>query len=396
MSIKYDLTAIEALELFLDGKECGMPESVLTKYENEIGVKINIAVREFAAKYFHMIPNSGKTRIGDFHLIHVGNDLRIDDLLVIGYDDDSRYAVQTSDEDDPLICFGRVYGENIEWRVTELRLKDFLIKVTAEGLSQYCEAAFSDTPTDIAQILKKFGADINLIECKGGWGFSICFNDERQELAVILHGDGELKNAAVYVKTSNELERAPFGGNTNDELKQFFEDEFYINSINCNYEYALMINTERIKRTKESGAPATQRAELERLSARCLWTLGRYDEAQKLLNSAAAAFTNSLINTYTALSNMLGERGETVKSNEAFNAVLTLSELSGNYDNLGMLYQTQGQKLDKDMATIDKAIELYEKAILCFRRMPKPNKHDIARTQQLKGEAVRRKKELEK
>lgn len=48
MSVKYNLTAAEALELFLGGAECGLPESLLTKYEKEIGVKIHIAVREFA------------------------------------------------------------------------------------------------------------------------------------------------------------------------------------------------------------------------------------------------------------------------------------------------------------------------------------------------------------
>lgn len=344
-----------------------------------------------------MIPNSGKSRIGDFHLVHVGNEMRIDDFLVISSDGNAQYAVLSPDNrDNPPVYMGRRCGENIEWSVTQLHLEDYLAKVIADGLSPYCQTAFADDSDDIAQIVQMFGADVNMLEFGGKWGFSLCFNDEMQALAVFLQGDGELKNAGVYAKTSNGLERIPFGGNTNAELTEFFEAEFYGNSINCNYEYALMINSERIKRTKESGAHATQAAELERLSARCLWAVGRFDDAEKLFNSAAAAFANSLIHTYTAMSNMLSECGKVEKSEKAFDAVASLSELAGDYDALGMLYQTRGQRLDKDIATIDQAIELYDKALDQFKKMPRPNKHDIARTQQLRGEARRRKKEFEK
>ncbi|MGN1107922.1 MAG: hypothetical protein ACI4RK_00950 [Oscillospiraceae bacterium] len=395
MSITYNLTATEALNLFLGGAECGLPESLLAKTEKEMGAAIHPTVREFAAKYYYLIPNSGRTRVGDFHLAHVGSEAQVDDLLVIGRDDTAQYAVLSPDSRvDPPVFMGRRNGENIEWSRTGLHLEGFLAKVIASGLSPYCEAAFGEKPDEIAQIAEIFGADVKQLDLGSEWGFPICFNEERQELAVFLWGDGELKNAAVYVQTSNEIERIPFGGNTNAELKEFFEAEFYGNSINCNYEYALLINSERARRSKDSGAPATQTAELERLSARCLWALGRFAEAEELLNSAAAAFTDSLIHTYTALSNMLGECGEAEKSEKAFDAVAALSELAGDYDALGMLYQTRGQKLDKDISTVDRAIELYDKAIEQFQKMPRPNKHDIARTQQLRGEARRRKKEM--
>lgn len=393
----YNLTVQKALELFLGGAECGLPESLLAKTEKEMGAEIHPTVREFAAKYFYMIPNSGKIRIGDFHLVHVGNAMRVEDYLVISSDGNAQYAVLSPDSrENPPVYMGVRKGDDVVWSVSRLHLQDYLARVIAEGLSPYCEAAFGDNPEDISHIAKVFGADLDKLEFSDEWGFSLCFNEQRQELAVFLRGDGELKNAAVYAKNSYGVERIPFGGNTNAELKEFFEAEFYGNSINCNYEYALLINSERIKRTKESGAPATQAAELERLSARCLWALGRFDEAEKLLDSAAAAFTSSLIHTYTALSNMLGECGEAEKSEKAFDAVAKLSELAGDFDALGMLYQTRGQKLDKDMATIDRAIELYDRAIEQFQKMPRPNKHDIARTQQLRGEARRRKKEMEK
>lgn len=394
MPIQYNLTAAEALNLFLGGAECGLPESVLAKTEKEMGAEIHRTVRGFAAKYYYLIANSGRSRIGDFHLVHVGDEMRVDDFLVIGHDGGAQYAVLSPDSrENPPVYMGKRNGDSIEWSFTQLYLQDHLAKVIAEGLAPYCEAAFGNDPEDIAHIAEVFGADVNLLEFSGEWGFTLCFNEERQELAIFLRGDGELKNAAVYARTSNGVERIPFGGNTNAELKEFFDAEFYGNSINCNYEYALLINSERIDRAKQSGAPATQAAELERLSARCLWALGRFDEAEKLLNTAAAAFTDSLIHTYTALSNMLGECGDTEKSEKAFDAVAVLSELAGDFDALGMLYQTRGQKLDKDIATIDRAIELYDKAIEQFQKMPRPNKHDIARTQQLRGEARRRKKE---
>lgn len=397
MSVKYNLTAAEALELFLGGAECGLPESILAKTEKELDAAIHPTVRKFAAKYFHMIPNSGRNRIGDFHLVHVGSGAGVDDYLVIGSDGGAQYAVLSPDSrENPPVYIGRINGDDVVWSFSQLYLEDYFARVIAEGLSPYCEAAFVDNPADIEQVAKIFGADLDKLEFNGEWGFAVCYNEERQELAVFLRGDGELKNAAVYAQNSQGVERIPFGGNTNAELKESFEAEFYGNSINCNYEYALLINSERIKRAKESGACATQAAELERLSAKCLWALGRFDEAERLLNSAAAAFTDSLIHTYTALSNMLSECGRAEESESAFDAVAKLSELAGDYDALGMLYQTRAQKLDKDIATIDKAIELYDKAIEQFQKMPKPNKHDIARTQQLRGEARRRKKELSK
>lgn len=395
MAVKYNLSAEEALKLFLGGAECGLPESVLSKTEKEIGAKIHPVVRKFAAKYFYMPVNSGRTRLGDFHIAHVGNETRVDDYLVIGCNNDTLYAVLSPDSrENPPISVGRIDGDTVSWSLSPFMLHDYFCMVIAEGFSPYCEAAFGDNSEEIARIAEIFGADLNKLEFDSDCGFSLCCNDERQELAAFFYNEGELKNAAVYAATQNEIERTPFGGNTNEELKRFFEDEFYINSINCNYEYALLINSERLKRTKESGAFKTQAAELERLSARCLWALGRYDEAEKLLNSAAGAFSGSLIGTYTALANMFDEAGDSEKSDKALDAVMTLSELSGDYDSLGMMYQSRAMKLDKDMETIDRAIELYEKAIEMFQKMPRPNKHDIARTQQLRGEARRRKKDF--
>lgn len=397
MSVKYNLTAAEALNLFIGSSECGMPESLLAATEKEMGAKIHPAVREFAAKYFYMPTNSGKSRVGDFHIVHVGNEKQVDDFLVIGYDESATYAVLSPDSrENPPVYVGRDNGGAVEWSRSRFMLHDYFCKVIFEGLSPWCEAAFSGEPEEIAQIANIFGADVNQLEFGGEWGFSLCYSEERQELAAFLYGDGGLKNVMVCAKSPGGVEGVPFGGNTNAELKRFFEEEFYGNSMNCNYEYALLINSERLKRVKESGAPETHAAELERLSARCLWALGRFNEAEKLLNHAAEAYTKGLMHTYTALSNMHSEAGNTEKSDKAFDAVARLSELSGDYDALGMLYQTRGMKLDKDFDTIDRAIELYEKAIDMFQKMPRPNKHDIARTQQLRGEARRRKKEMMK
>lgn len=395
MPVKYNLSIDGALELFIGKSECGMPESLLAAIEKEMGAKLHPAVRRFAEKYYYMPANSGKTRVGDFHIVHLGSEARVDDLLVIGYDDRAMYAVLSPDSrENPPVYVGRENGDAVEWSRSRFMLFDFFCKVIVEGLSPYCEAALSGEPEEIAQIAQIFGADVNLLEFGSEWGFSLCYSEERQELAIFLYGDGKLENVMICAKSSGGVEGVPFGGNTNAELKRFFEEEFYGNSINCNYEYALLINSERLKRTRESGAPATQAAELERLSARCLWALGRFGEAEKLLNSAAKSFTDSLIHTYTALSNMHSEAGNIEKSEKAFDAVAVLSELSGDYDALGLLYQTRGMKLDKDISTIDRAIELYDKAIEMFQKMPKPNKHDVARTQQLRGEARRRKKEM--
>ncbi len=401
MSIKYNLSVKEALELFLGDAECGMPETSLARLEKQMGAAIHPTVREFAEKYFYLPLNSGETRLGDFHIAYVWGEVRANEYLVIGYDEDEStiYGVQSPDsrENPPLYIGSHISspeGEAVSWKLSTFTLDDFFGKVIAEGLEPYCQAAFGCEKEDISRIAAIFGADLKELDLGGDRGTSLCYNEERHELAVFRKVNGELKAVWVFAETKNHIERAPFGGNTDAELKQFFEEEFYINSMDCNFEYALTVNSERVKRARDSGAPKTQAAELERLSARCLWALGRHKEAEKLLNSAALAFTQSLTGVYTALSNMYDELGEGEKREKALSAVTTLSELSGDYDSLGLLYLSQGMKLDKDPDTIDRAIELYEKALETFRKMPKPNKHDIARAQQLRGEARHRKKDM--
>ncbi len=399
MSVKYNLTVEEALDLFLGDAECGLPETSLARLEKQMGAAIHPTVRKFAERYFYMPLNSGETRLGDFHIVHVGGEIRLDDYLVIGNDGETLFAVQSPDsrENPPLYIGSHIIspeGDVISWKLSTFTLNDFFGKVIAEGLEPYCQAAFGYEKEDISRIAAIFGADLKELEFNGDWGTSLCYNEERHELAVFRKVNGELRAVWVFAETSNHIERTPFGGNTDAELKQLFEEEFYINSMDCNFEFALTVNSERLKRAKDSGAPDTQAAELERLSARCLWALGRHKEAEKLLNSAALAFTQSLTGVYTALSNMYDELGEGEKREKALSAVTTLSELSGDYDSLGLLYLSQGMKLDKDLDTIDSAIELYEKALEMFQKMPKPNKHDIARAQQLRGEARHRKKDM--
>ncbi len=401
MSIRYNLTVREALELFLGDAECGMPETSLARLEKQMGAAIHPTVRAFAEKYFYMPLNSGETRLGDFHIAYVWGEVRANEYLVIGYDEDesTMYGVQSPDsrENPPLYIGSHISspeGEAVSWKLSTFTLSDFFGKVIAEGLEPFCQAAFGYEKEDISRIAAIFGADLKELDLGGDWGSSLCYNEERQELAVFRKVNGELRAVWVFAETPNHIERTPFGGNTDAELKQLFDEEFYINSLDCNFEFALTVNSERIKRAKDSGAPDTQAAELERLSARCLWALGRHKEAEKLLNSAASSFTHSLIGVYTALSNMYDEIGEGEKREKALSAVTTLSELSGDYDSLGLLYLSQGMKLDKDLDTIDRAIELYEKALEMFRKMPKPNKHDIARAQQLRGEARHRKKDM--
>ncbi len=395
MSIKYNLSVKEALDLFLGDAECGLPETSLARLEKQMGAAIHPTVRAFAERYFYMPLNSGETRLGDFHIVHVGGHIWLEDYLVIGTDGEAMYAVQSPDSrEDPPIYIGSPEGDVISWRLIPFMLNDFFTKVISDGLESYCAAAYGDQEDEFSKITAIFGADLNELEFNGDWGYSLCYNEERQELAVFNMVEGEVKIVWVFAETSNHIERTPFGGNTDAELKQFFEEEFYINSLDCNFEFALTVNSERLKRAKDSGAPKTQAAELERLSARCLWALGRHKEAEKLLNSAAASFAQSLTGVYTALSNMYDELGEGEKREKALSAVTTLSELSGDYDSLGLLYLSQGMKLDKDLDTIDRAIELYEKALEMFQKMPKPNKHDIARAQQLRGEARHRKKDM--
>ncbi len=395
MSIRYNMNVREALDLFLGGAECGLPETSLARLEKQMGAAIHPTVRAFAERYFYMPLNSGQTHLGDFHIVHVGGEIWLDDYLVIGNDGETLFAVQSPDSrEDPPIYIGSPEGDVISWRLTPFMLNDFFTKVISDGLEPYCAAAYGDQEDEFSKITAIFGADLNELEFNGEWGYSLCYNEERQELAVFNMVEGEVKIVWVFAETSNHIERTPFGGNTDAELKQFFEEEFYINSLDCNFEYALTVNSERVKRAKDSGAPKTQTAELERLSARCLWALGRHKEAEKLLNSSALAFTQSLTGVYTALSNMYDELGEDEKREKALSAVITLSELSGDYDSPGLLYLSQGMKLDKDLDTIDRAIELYEKALEMFQKMPKPNKHDIARAQQLRGEARHRKKDM--
>ena len=137
MSVKYNLTADETLNLFLGGVECGLPESLLSGTEKEMGAAIHPTVREFAAKYFYMPVNAGKSRVGDFHIAHVGDEMRVDDYLVIGYDGGMLYAVLSPDSrENPPVTIGRIDDSTVRWSLSGFMLQDFFCKIIVEGLAQ--------------------------------------------------------------------------------------------------------------------------------------------------------------------------------------------------------------------------------------------------------------------
>ena len=156
---------------------------------------------------------------------------------------------------------------------------------------------------------------------------------------------------------------------------------------------------------EQAGAKELELEEHYRLAGRCLWALERLDEAQEWYDKAGEAVeksgdTEKIAEFYHTMGNFYADTKQWDKSDEMYGMeiALRLEHFPDDVYHIGMIYRTKAQFLDDADGDPDRVMELCELALEQFQKDPHDSgcKYEIARVQQLRAKARKRKKELTK
>lgn len=417
MAVLYNLSPLKAMELFYDGERRGVWKGDFIKNEKERGLVLPPELREFLENYAYLEINEGGE--GKFKLFHpdgIGGVLLNDDeegdihLLVIGVLNELWVAIRMDECDYLRIVFGEKSDDGTIWTPSD--------NGTLEGMyavmfcSQLYRSAdsyvFEDMP-EIDAVLKKHGADKSLILPGEGsvQRISLCFDEESGAfITADFSEDDQIEMLHVVPrKTCGQRKAEKYATVSLDELKVLFDGEFFGNALHCDFEHALEIKLEIIGRLEKSGADDLELYEHYRLAGRCCWALKRLDEALEWYDKTGAIVERlgdpeKLAEYYHTLANFYADNGQREKSDELYDKQLAILRENSPDDvyHIGMNYLSRAQFLDSALGDPERVIELCDLALEQFRQNPHDSgcKYEIARTQQLRGGARRRKKELDK
>lgn len=428
MAIMYNLDPITALDIFYDGEHHGVYRGDFIKNEKKHGLVLPQLLREFLERYGYLSVNEGG--VSAYKLFHPdgmaqfslhgenGEDIK---LLVCGAlivpkkgaeselesnpETELFYIGVRPDTPDLQMAMGQNSDDGMDWWPTGRTLEGLLRMMFVSVIFKSCDSYVFEEKSEIAAVLKHHGADVSRMSYSGEWA-SVHFNDESGEFLVTEFDEtnGEMiRLHAVQINSVGGAEEnlAAF---TVDELEELFGAEFYGNALHCDFERALRLQTEIISRLEAEGADELDMLIHYKLAGRCLWELKRLDEADiqyaKMMDIAerhASDDPKELADAYSALGNYYFDIGRVDESDQLFDRELSLRlEIdSGDCYKIGMVYADRAKRMDGDDSRLDKVIELCELALEQFNRNPRDSgcKYEIARMQQIRGNARRRKKE---
>lgn len=426
MSIQYNIDPITALELFYDGEHHGVYKGDFIKNEKKKGLVLPPMLREFLEKYGYLSVNAGGAnsyRIfhpddmamialpdgngGEVHLIVIGT-LHLDSRDGVGGEELFFIGVRP-DTPDFQTAMGQESEGGMDWWGTERTLSGLLTLMFMSILGKSCNSYVFDEPSDIKAVLKHHNFDVSQAKFTGDWA-AVHFNDESGEFIITEFDEesGSIKCVRVAALGSGgEAEAENLTEFSLDELEEVFAAEFYGNALHCDFDRCLRIQTEIITRLEAAGTDETEMLGHYRLSGRCLCELKRIDEADtqyaKMLEIAerhAAENPKELADAYSTLGNFYFDIGRVEESDKLFDKELSLRKEADPDDcyNIGMVYADRAKRLESDDSRLDKIMELCELALEQFNKDPHDSgcKYEIARMQQIRGNARRRKKELDK
>lgn len=412
MSVLYNLEPLKAIELFYDGEKNGVWNGDFIKNEKEHGLTVPAMLREFLEKYAYLDINKGQVTF--FHPDHIRElSLPVEDgeihIMVIGKVNELFLGIELGTEELD-IAVGAVEDERVMWGPSN--------GVTLAGMMRvmFVSTLFKSTDkflyqgAEIDAVLKKHGAAYSEIVPSNGstQHTSINFDEENGAFLVAEYNEqgGEMTFLHVVPRKTFEQRKAErFASVTLDELNSLFEAEFYGNAQRCDFNHALEIKLEIVKRLEQSDAPETELAEHYALAGRCLWALNRLDEAADYYGRSGELLEKSgdigkLAAHYHSLGCFYADTKQWDKSAEMFGMELSLrlEHTPDNVYDIGMVYRTEAENIDNAGGDPDRVIELCELALEQFQKNPRDSgcKYETARVQQLRGKARRRKKELQK
>lgn len=411
MAVLYNLEPIAAMELFYDGEKNGVWNGDFIKNEKQNGLILPPVLKEFLEKYAYLDMNKGQ--ITFFHPDHIRVlDLPIDDgevhIMVIGRTDDFFVGIELG-TDDLDIAIGEIEEENrIMWGPSDGITLAGLMRVMFVSLLFKSSDKFMYSGAEIDAVLKNHGAMRDEISPSEGstQHTSLNFDEENGAFLIAEYDANGEEMTFLHVvprKTFEQRKAERFASVTLDELNSLFDGELYGNALHCDFNHALEIKLEIIKRLEQSGAKELELADHYALAGRCLWGMNRLEEAAEWYEKAGAIIKNSgdfdkIADHYHTMGNFYADTKQWEKSDELYDMemALRLEHFPDNVYDLGMIYNSRAQFLDDADGDPDRVIELCNLALEQFQKDPHESgcKYEIARVQQLRGKAKRRKKEL--
>ena len=412
MAVLYNLDPLAAMDLFYDGEKNGVWNGDFIKNEKQNNLVLPPVLREFLEKYAYLEMNKGQ--ITFFHPdyirvleLPIGED-EVIHIMVIGRTDDFFMGIELG-TDDLDIAIGEIQDDNrIMWGPSDgITLSGLMTVMFVSTLFKSGDKFMYDD-AEIDAVLKNHGASRGRIApSKGSTQHTSLNFDEENGAFLIAEYDPngeEITFLHVVPRKSFEQRKAErFASVTLDELNSLFDGEFYGNALHCDFNHALEIKLEIVKRMEQSGAKPIELADHYKLAGRCLWALNRLDEAVEWYDKAGEIIINDgdpikIAEYYHTMANFYADTKQWEKSDELYDKEMALRMENDpeNVYELGMIYQSRAQFLDDADGDPDRVIELCNLALEQFQKDPHDSgcKYEIARAQQLRGKAKRRKKEL--
>lgn len=412
MAVLYNLTPLEAMDLFYDGEKRGVWDGDFIKNQKKTHIEVPHILREFLEKYGYLEVNKGQIYFfhpDDMRFLELnlpdGGKIRI---LAAGMINDIYLGLEL-DDDNGAVAVGEIVDGRISWGPSDMTLSGMLTIAFVSLLYKSADN-FVFQGSQIEAVLKKNGMERSKLMPSEGHvqHTSLNFNEETGAfINAEFDPDGEeITTLCVTPRKTYEQRKAErYATVSLDELNSLFEGEFFGNSLHCDYAHASELQQEIIKRMERCGADELELTDHYRLAARCLWELERIDEAQELYDKSEKIIIKSgdqekLADYYHTMMSFYDDIGQTDKSDEMFDKELDIRRQNFPDDvyHIGLIYQARANFLNKNGGDPDKIIELCELALEQFKKDPHDSgcKYMTARVYQLRAEAKKRKKELEK
>lgn len=410
MAVLYNLEPLAAMDLFYDGEKNGLWNGDFIKNEKKNGLIVPPPLKEFLEKFAYLDMNKGQVTF--FHPDYIRElSLPIKDgevhIMVIGKVNELFLGIELGTEELD-IAVGAVEDERIVWGPSEGVTLAGMMRVMFVSTLFKSADKFLYQGAEIDAVLKKHGAARSAIVPSEGstQHTSINFDEENGAFLIAEYDQSGSEMTFLHVvprKTFEQRKAERFASVTLDELNSLFDGEFYGNALHCDFAHALDIKLEIVKRLEQSGAEELELADHYKLAGRCLWALNRLDEAVEWYDKAGAIVEKSgdpekIADYYHTMGNFYADTKQWDKSDEMYDKAMELIK-EGSPDNvydIGMIYQSRAQFLDDADGDPDRVIKLCNLALEQFQKDPHDSgcKYEIARAQQLRGKAKRRKKEL--
>ncbi len=425
MAVLYNLTPIEAMKILYNDETHGVWNGDFIKNEKR-GIVVPGLLREFLENYGYFPINftEGSVHLDNpddmykFNFNYNGNELN---LMAVGSYGDNILAADISGDYDPELFLGEKNdNDKVEIKYYVGRTTNILKIMLCNVLLCYEQAKiYTGEENDV---LTSNGVDKDKLESKKDYSvrfnennnfivsnvkdYAVCYNEDSKTFIISEYSSGDDKLYFV-IPTVSESSQKSYSMMTTEELEQLFSNEFYMNSLHCDYVHALALITEIIKRMEEENADDRELAKKYRLAGTCCWSLKNYhdteywyEKARPIIERDISSNPDDASRFYITLGNFNYDIKNFEKGDEMYKKSLAILEeyLPDDIIKRADIYKCRAQSKEKYDDYLDEAIDLYSEAIELYKTAPKDSisKYEIARTQQLRGDARRKRKELQR